>query len=49
MRLVLIENGMDIRTSEDEKFDFILDIAKGKIKFEQIRSWIQTNLIKNVL
>ena len=49
MRLVLLENGMDIRTIEEEKFEFILDIAKGKMKYEKIRIWIQTNLIKNVL
>jgi death-on-curing protein len=49
MRLVLLENGMDIRTTEEEKFEFILDIAKGKMKYEQIRIWIQTKLIKNVL
>ncbi len=49
MRLVLIENGMDIRTSEKEKFEFILDVAKGKVKFEQIKLWIQINQIKNVL
>ena len=36
-------------TSEEEKFEFILDVAKGKMKFEQIKAWIQTNLIKNVL
>ncbi len=49
MRLILIENGMDITTSKEEKFEFILDVAKGKLKFEQIKLWIQTNLIKNVL
>ncbi len=49
MRLVLIENGMDIRTSEEEKFEFILNVAKGNMKYEQIRNWIQTKLIKNVL
>ena len=49
MRLVLIENGFDIGTSEEEKFEFILDVAKGEMKFEQIKTWIQTRLIKNVL
>lgn len=49
MRLVLIENGMDIKTQENEKFEFILDVAKGNVKFEQIKLWIQTNQIKNVL
>ena len=49
MRLILIENGMDIRASESDKFDFILNVAKGNLKFEQIRAWIQTNLVKNVL
>ena len=49
MRLILLEYGMDIKTTEEEKFKFILNVAKGKMDFEQIKVWIQTNLIKNVL
>ena len=49
MRLVLIENGYDIKTSEEEKFEFILDVAKREIKFDLIKSWIQKNLIENML
>ncbi|MBK9980969.1 MAG: type II toxin-antitoxin system death-on-curing family toxin [Saprospiraceae bacterium] len=49
MRLILIENGTDIKASEEEKFEFILEVAKGKVKLEQIKAWIQLRLIKNVL
>ena len=49
MRLVLIDNGLDLRSTEDEKFEFILDVAKGQAKFEQIKTWIQAKLIKSAL
>lgn len=46
MRLILIENGIDIKATEDEKFEFILEVAKGKLKFEQVKIWIKARLIK---
>ena len=49
MRLVLIENEFDIGASEEEKFEFIVGVAKGEMKFEQIKTWIQYKLIKYVL
>jgi death-on-curing protein len=49
MRMTLLEYGMDINVSQDEKFDFILTIAKGELKFDEIRNWIKIKLIKNVL
>jgi death-on-curing protein len=49
MRITLLEHGMDINASENEKFEFILDIAKGELKFDEIRKWIKIKLIKNGL
>ncbi len=49
MRITLLEHGKDISASQDEKFDFILKVAKGEMNFEEIRKWIKIKLIKNVL
>ncbi len=48
MRITLLENEMDVDASLEEKFEFIMNIAKGEMNFEQIQNWIQSKLIKNV-
>lgn len=45
MRLLLMDLGFDISASQDEKFDFVIKIAKGEYKFEQIINWIKENSI----
>jgi death-on-curing protein len=40
MRLVLLEAGLDIRATEEEKYEFVISIAKGELKFSGICSWI---------
>jgi death-on-curing protein len=44
MRLLLLEAGLDIDVPEDEKYDFIIGIAKGELKFPDICDWIKKNL-----
>ncbi len=44
MRLILLENKLDIKTSEEEKFEFVIKAAKGELKFEDIRLWIRNHL-----
>lgn len=44
MRLILVMNGKDIEAGEDEKYDFVIKIASGKLDFEQILSWIREKL-----
>jgi len=46
MRLILLENQVDIQASEDEKYEFVLKIAEGRLNFEEIKSWIEKRLIK---
>ena len=46
MRNMLLINGYDINASEDEKYKFVLDIAKGKIKDEEVFSWISGRMVK---
>ena len=34
MRIFLIDNGLDINATQEEKYNFVLNIASGKTKFE---------------
>lgn len=40
MRLFLLNEGIDIEATENEKYDFVIKIAEGKSNFEDIRNWI---------
>lgn len=40
LRLFLINKGFDIKASEDDKYQFIIDIASGTIRFEEIYHWL---------
>jgi death-on-curing protein len=46
MRLILLESGLDIDAPEEDKYLFVLGIAKGELKFNEICSWIKKNLIQ---
>ena len=46
MRLLLLEEGFDIAASEDEKYDFVIAIAKGNLKYPDIYNWINKHLKK---
>lgn len=45
MRLILMDYGYDISTSEDVKYDFVIKIAKGEMKYDKILNWIDSKLI----
>lgn len=44
MRLLLLDDGLDIKATEDEKFEFVIDIAQGNLKFPEICQWITKKL-----
>jgi death-on-curing protein len=46
MRLFLIQNGFDIHANQEEKYNFIIDIASGKSKVEDIAKWLRTYTTK---
>jgi len=46
MRLFLLEQGWDLNTSQDEKYQFVIQIAEGKMEFNAIVEWIISNAIK---
>jgi death on curing protein len=43
MRLILLQNGIDITASENEKYDFVIGAASGEIRFNEIKEWLLTN------
>ena len=43
MRIYLINNGKDIEASQEEKFEFVMNIASGRIKLEEIAEWISAH------
>jgi death-on-curing protein len=49
LRMFLIENGIDISATQEEKYDFVIKIASGVTKFDKIVIWLENNTsIKNI-
>jgi death-on-curing protein len=44
MRLLLLEEGLDLMATEDEKYDFVIAIAKGELKYSKICDWINKHI-----
>ncbi len=42
-RLFLLANNYDFNATQQDKYKFIVDIASGKLKFEEIRKWLSVN------
>jgi len=47
MRYYLLENNLDIKATQSEKFDFVIKIAKGQSSITEICSWIKEKSIKS--
>ncbi len=45
MRLFLIREGHDVKATEDEKYDFIISIAEGTAKIDDIKNWISERVV----
>jgi death on curing protein len=45
MRLLLMEYGLDIYAKENEKYNFVISIAKGDYKFDTIVKWLKDKTI----
>jgi death-on-curing protein len=44
MRLMLLQSDKDIIAEEDEKYDFVISIAKGELSVEAISAWIRERI-----
>jgi death on curing protein len=40
-RLFLLQNGVDIKANQQDKYEFVMNIASGKLRFEEIASWLE--------
>lgn len=38
-RLLLLKSGLDIKATQEEKYEMVIAVSKGEWKFEQIRDW----------
>jgi death-on-curing protein len=44
MKLILLENNLDLVVGQNEKYEFVIKAAKGEWRFEEIKGWINNNL-----
>ena len=44
MRLLLMDYGLNLLASQDEKYDFVTKIARGDYRFFEIANWINNKL-----
>lgn len=42
-RLLLMNSGMDIHASEDEKYELVIKISEGRIDYDEIKGWLNEN------
>ncbi|HEY4326289.1 MAG TPA: type II toxin-antitoxin system death-on-curing family toxin [Mucilaginibacter sp.] len=43
MKFLLFKSGILIEASTDEKYKMVIDASKGKIRFDEIKAWLQSN------
>jgi death-on-curing protein len=46
LRLFLLKHGMDLTASQDNKYEFVIDIASGTLKYDGILRWLSSNTAK---
>lgn len=47
MRLILLQHGFDIGTTQAKKYDFVMAVAKGEMNIDTIKSWLKKNAKKD--
>jgi death on curing protein len=40
-RLLLLKSGLDIKATQEEKYEMVIAVSKGEWKFEQIKDWMK--------
>jgi death on curing protein len=46
-RLLLLSYGLDINATQEEKYNLVISVAKGEIKFDEIKNWLSQKLTPN--
>jgi death on curing protein len=44
MRAMLLSSGIEINASEDEKYDFVIAVAEGRLDFDAIKAWLEAHI-----
>ena len=44
MRIFLLNNGLDINATQEDKYNFVISIASGTVKFEEILDWLSRHV-----
>ena len=44
-RILLLQNGLDINASEDSKYNLVIGVSKGEVRFDDILEWTLKNKI----
>jgi death-on-curing protein len=45
MRFFLMQNKIDLKATQSEKYDFVMKIASGQLNFDQIKAWISDKTV----
>ncbi len=46
MKLLLMEAGFDLIATQDEKYEMVIAASKGEIRFEEIKHWLNSKMIR---
>jgi hypothetical protein len=49
MRLMLLNDGIDIIAIENSRYDFVIAIAEGKLSIANNQNWIHQNIKSNAV
>jgi death on curing protein len=49
MRLILLQEGLDIETSQEDKYEMVISANTGSIRSDEIKSWLSSRLKKHAL
>ena len=45
MELVLLENGMALSATEDEKYEMMIQVATGHLNADSVRKWLESRVV----
>lgn len=48
LRFFLLTQSFDIQATQQDKYNFVISIASGKLPFEEIAKWIEENSKKRI-
>ena len=45
MRLILLDHELDIKATQNEKYDLVISVSKGEFRFDEIKNWLESKII----